>query len=271
MKKIVLAINVDCYNPRSIDFACYMARLTKSRLTGLLITEAEYVQAPLVPAMEENSQFPDRAFDNSRVDAVSHAFANACANRGVQHSVEWEKTNDEDPIIRETRFADLLIIDPQLSPGEEATATPSNFARKVLAGAECPVLLAPYSFDEIDEIVFGYDGSRSSVYAIKLFAYLFPELGEKKITVLNITEEVNGTIVEKDRIRALIQMHFNSIGFNLLHGRPKDELFGYLMGKKNIMVVLGSFGRSMLSEFFNNSTADLVIKATNLPVFIAHH
>jgi nucleotide-binding universal stress UspA family protein len=35
--------------------------------------------------------------------------------------------------------------------------------------------------------------------------------------------------------------------------------------------VMGAFGRSMLSGFFKHSTAELIIKTVNLPVFVAHH
>jgi hypothetical protein len=34
---------------------------------------------------------------------------------------------------------------------------------------------------------------------------------------------------------------------------------------------MGAFGRSMLSDFFKHSTAELIVKTINLPVFIAHH
>ncbi len=34
--------------------------------------------------------------------------------------------------------------------------------------------VAPESFDEIDEIIFACDGSKSAVHAIKQFTYLFP-------------------------------------------------------------------------------------------------
>ncbi|MBO9201579.1 MULTISPECIES: hypothetical protein [Niastella] len=50
-----------------------------------------------------------------------------------------------------------------------------------------------------------------------------------------------------------------------------DELFGYLPEKKNVFVVMGAFERNMLSGLFRASTAEIIIKTINVPVFIAHH
>ena len=53
-------------------------------------------------------------------------------------------------------------------------------------------------------------------------------------------------------------------------GAVADQLFGYLIEKKNAIVVMGAYGRSMLSRFFKPSQARLIIRTINLPIFIAH-
>ena len=73
------------------------------------------------------------------------------------------------------------------------------------------------------------------------------------------------------KIREFLQMHYGGVQFEFLKGKPSDQLVRYLVSKKNVFVVMGAFGRSMFSNFFKHSTAELLIKAVNVPIFIAHY
>jgi nucleotide-binding universal stress UspA family protein len=51
----------------------------------------------------------------------------------------------------------------------------------------------------------------------------------------------------------------------------EDELVNYFLMKKNKLIVMGAYGRSMLSSFFKRSSADALIRILDLPIFITHH
>lgn len=252
MKKVLVAIDAGQININELDFACFIAKLTHSKLIGVFF--------------ENDETLGEKLFDEN----IS-LFREACNNRGANCSIHLDRGIPVSDIIKESRFAELLIIDPGMSFKGKKEEVPTGFIKEVLTRSECPVVLAPFNFYGIDEILFAYDGSASSVFAIKQFTYLFPELTDKKVTILQINEKEDELLIEKDKIGELLQMHYSSIGFHMLHGKASDELFGYLLGKKNIFVVMGAFGRGMLSGFFKHSTAELVVKTMNLPVFIAHH
>jgi hypothetical protein len=269
MKRVLVAIDARQVNINVIDFACYIAKLTHSKLTGVFldteirepVTQPVYSE-PGPPAIKENKKLSDEGI---------HLFREACTNRGTNCSVYNEISIPPADIIKESRFAELLIVDPDMSFKDRKEELPSAFIKDVLAKSECPVVLAPYNFYGIDEIVYAYDGSAGAAYAIKQFNYLFPEFTGKKITVLQVDETGNNLFAGKDQIGELLQLHYSSIGFQLLQGKAADELFGYLLKKQNAFVVMGAFGRSMLSGLIKHSTAELIIKTINLPLFIAHH
>jgi hypothetical protein len=79
-------------------------------------------------------------------------------------------------LLAESRYADLLIVDAQTSFERQYEGIPSDFARQILKESECPVVIAPQTFTEIDEIVFAYDCSASSMFAIKQFTHLIPRI-----------------------------------------------------------------------------------------------
>jgi nucleotide-binding universal stress UspA family protein len=273
MEKILLAIDAHQINTNVIDFACFIAKLTRSKLTGIFLDNGT---APAVPVAEtvssmENSTMSKAKEGKKQLEEGISFFKDACTNKGSNCAIHLHHGVPVADIIRESRYADLLIVDPDMSLTSKKETAPTGFIKEVLAKSECPVVIAPFSFYGIDEILFAYDGSAASVFAIKQFTYLFPELTDKKMTILQVNEKEENPVIEKDRVRELLQMHYSSIGFQLLHGNAANELFGYLLGKKNVFVVMGAFGRSMLSGFFKHSTAELVVKTINLPVFIAHH
>ena len=57
MEKIVLAINGSRINTATIDFACYIASLTKSKLTALFLKDNLFELIPPRSSNEKNFKF----------------------------------------------------------------------------------------------------------------------------------------------------------------------------------------------------------------------
>src|SRR6185312_1253519 len=112
-------------------------------------------------------------------------FNKRCVDTGTCGEAHVVTGNPLDNALLECRYADLLIIDPAISFTEDKNI-PTKFVLQLLKQAECPVLIAPEEYNEIEEIVLAYDESKSSVFAIKQFYYHMPELVNKKMTVLHI-------------------------------------------------------------------------------------
>src|SRR6202041_341215 len=102
-----------------------------------------------------------------------HQFLEACLFREVPARVHRDRGVPVSDILLESRFSDLIVVDPETSFRNMEKAFPGRFIRDVLLAAECPILVSPYSFDSLDEVVFAYNGTSSSVFAIKQFTYLF--------------------------------------------------------------------------------------------------
>jgi hypothetical protein len=278
MENILLVIDGTNFDMNTVDFACYVAKLAHSRLTAVFIENMMEEERPVLKQLHglpyvETISTNDLPENKERIRSFKEYekhFSEACVNRGVNYHFHRDRRGFVKDIVVESRFADLIIINPETSFEKRQEGTPSHFVKNILGDAECPVIIAPFSFDGIDEILFTYDGSKSSVFAIKQFAHLFPELKDKKITVLQINEKGILPFKENDKLVELLKSHYSHIGFQHLQGNPSNELFSFLLGKKNIFVVIGAYGRTMLSSLLRESTAELVIKTINLPFFIAH-
>ncbi len=64
------------------------------------------------------------------------------------------------------------------------------------------MILAPLSFEGIDEILFAYDGGKSALFSIRQFTSLFPELTDKKIIVLQVNEHAaDDPVIERRKYK----------------------------------------------------------------------
>lgn len=279
MNKILLALDADHVDTEVIHFACNIATFTHSTLIGYFLAE---------PRDEDDDEEDHVAFVTERNETVSthclptaaerkqfafiQQFERTCAVRGIRCQIlSSSKPNAAQAILEESRFADLVILQPTLSLEKRLEDSPTELVKYILANAECPVLVAPTNSTGIEEIVFAYDGSRSAVFAIKQFTYLFPELADKKAIVLQVNKDDSLPVTEKEKLGKWLRMHYSSIGFQVLKGKASEELYGRLLGKQNTIVVMGAFGRSWLSGIFKPATAGLLLKTINLPFFITHH
>ena len=274
MQRIVVATNGTSGSPHALDFACYLGRLTNSKITGFLL---EHVASDISPdlyrssAKSRGNQQKSVTSTTGQSDVVSidndvDLFKNACENRGVRYSIRRVKNELVNEIIRESRYADVVVAEVE---GSFHSKT-EHFIKELLANAECPIVIAPESFEGIDEVVFTYNGTSSSMYAIKQFCYLFPQLDDKKVTVIEVDDEGESSPEEKDKFREWISGHYSSIGYTVLKGDTESELFAALLRKQNVFIVMGAYGRGRLSRFFKHSRADLLVKTLTQAIFIAH-
>lgn len=274
MEKILLIINKQNPNELSIDFGCKIAALNQSKLTGIFLDNMSFTVG------DENSPFfLETAIVSSNINIVAtetvqaiKLFEQACLHHGVVGKI-CEYTNDlAKLVVFQSRFADLLIIDPEIGLFDTDVKLPSPFAKEILAKAECPVILSPQKFEDVSEIVFCYDGSASSVFAIKQFTYLFPQYRYKNALLLEVN--TSETLIYKEDhtlIKEWLISNYNMVYHQILNGEVEDELVNFFLLKRKKMIVMGAYGRSMLSSFFKKSSADILIRMLDVPIFVTHH
>jgi hypothetical protein len=278
MKRILLAI--DALNPdrNSLDFACFLGRLNKSKVTGVFLENLIADEKPLLKVMQ-GSAYIDWAIDENsdeykaKMELIKKniaLFSEGCINREVSYQLHRAGGEPATQLIEESRFADLLVVDAETSFNKRFEGPPTEFVKDVLKKAECPVIIAPERFEAIDEIVFTYTNSASSVFAIKQFTYLFPKLKDKRVRIIHVNKEGKWPVPEKNKLMEWLKNYYTDIHFEALEGEPESALFGSFLNSRNTFIVMGAYGRNSLSQFLKRSRADLLMNTITQPIFIAH-
>jgi hypothetical protein len=277
MEKIILAVDALEPNQNAFEFACYLRRLTESKITAIflenLLDEARAVQKDLQGRAVVFWDREDAAENNirgARIEQNITAFKDQCLNRSICFNVHRDRGLPVKELIKESRFADVLVIDAGTSFNKRFEDSPTGFVREILSKAECPVIISPERFEELNEIIFAYNGSASSVFAIKQFTYLFPQLQDKKITILQVNNTGKWKDPDKHKFKEWLQDHYLNLHFEAVKGKIDEGLCDFLFNRKNIFLVIGAYGRNAVSRFFTESFADPVIRSITQPIFIAH-
>jgi nucleotide-binding universal stress UspA family protein len=255
--KILLATNGTELNMQAVDLACYMANATHSTLTGIFLEETERLQGV---AGESEKQACSKSIVR---------FKDACVVRETPCKVHRDRGVPFDELLVESRFADLLVVEAGMSFDINERNTPSSFVEKVLANAECPVIVAPSESTVINEVCFTYDGSPSSVYAMKQFTYLFPEWRSKKLSLLEVKSE-GKLLTERFRVMEWLKEHYDNIDHNVVDGDDKVRLLELIMVKENCLTIMGAFARGGMFNFFKSGHGEKLLKVLSKPLFIAH-
>jgi hypothetical protein len=273
MKKILLAFDGVQFSTGAFEFARQLNNLQPVYLTGVFIPQLSYANLwnytdgmagpTYIPILEKEQ--PDTLEKNIKM------FENLCKENSIQYKVHKDYFDFALPELKkETRFADLLIISSETFYNNFGKGSPNDYMKEALHHSECPVIIVPEKFQFPKVNILAYDGSESSVYAIKQFAYLFPELCKHETLLVYSSAKDDHDLPEKQQIEELTKQHFLDASLLKLDFDPKKNFGRWINENSSAILVSGSFGRSMFSEMFKRSFVSDVIAEHRLPVFIAH-
>jgi nucleotide-binding universal stress UspA family protein len=277
MKKMLIAFDGLSYTKDAAAFAIRAAKASESLLVGMFLYDLRY--ARLLHTYRWDVPLQHYYYDVSKIERADEkvvhesiiAFRKQCEEAGVQHKVHLGRGVPLLELLNESAFADLIIIDTKTSLFDLSDHKMSTFLKDLLVEARCPILIVPPRSAEINHVFVAYDGSESSVLAMKMFSYLFPEWNELSTTVLFANRSASNHLPRNRELKDLAGRHFKNVTYKVLNGDVERVLLDFLKKNKGkSLVVMGSYGRSALSRMFHSSLSNKVIEEVKVPVFITH-
>jgi nucleotide-binding universal stress UspA family protein len=277
MKKIIAAFDGLKYSTSTRDHALALAKQTGIHLCGYFMDDPVYNSFSLYDVVV-NQQADEHLLDKYRqaddrlrqVSALN--FETNCIQQNLAYTIHCDKNIAHQQIVHESIYGYLLLICKTESLSRYPEKTPTRFVRELLENTCCPVLLVPESYTPIQKIVLLYDGAPASVFAIKMFSYILPEymLLETEIISVSGTDNMEHTPDDK-LMREFLTQHYPTAKRTILSGNPEVVIPQYMKQQPpGTMAVLGSYARGNVSRWFRQSMADVLMKETDIPMFVAH-
>lgn len=273
MKKIMLVVDGTNFSDGAFEFVRRSNELQPLLVTGIFVPQLDFSNlwsyaaaagsgAVYVPLLEEE--------ENEDVSQNILRFEEKCQANGIRYRVHKDFYDFALPELkRESRFADVMLLSGELFYKQIADGSQFDYMRTAVHESECPVLIVPEELKFPETTILAYDGSKESVYAIKQFAYIFPELAKNK-TLLVYAQSGEFDLPAKDFIIELATQHYPDLTIFKLNADPKKHFSSWVAGQKGSLLVSGSFSRSAFSETFRKSFVADIIREHQVPVFIAH-
>lgn len=275
MKKILIPFDGHHFSEGAFEFARQLNERKRILLTGVFLPQLDYANlwsysaggmgGPLFIPLVENEDAVIVADNIKRFEIL-------CKKNGIEYRVHKDFYDFALPELkRETRFADLVIIGSEKFYENAGIDALNEYLKDALHGVECPVVVVPEKFNFPKTNILTYDGSESSVYAIKQFAYLLPELAGQKTILVYVSKKDDEDIPNQSHIEELAARHFTDLTITRLHIDPKKYFSTWAAEKKNAIVVSGSFSKGGFNSILHKSFVSDIMEEHRIPVFITHH
>lgn len=279
MKKFIVAIDGLKYSKNAIDYAVDLSKQAGAHLVGVFLDDFTYHSYKIyelvgdeVDDLMQRRLVLEEKDESLRRLATAH-FEDSCRDAGIDHTIHHDRNIALQELLHESIYADLLVIDSKETLTHYPEEAPTRFMRDLLANVQCPVLVVPAKYAAINKIVMLYDGSPASVFAVRMFSYLFASLKPLETEVLTVKKETADRHVPDNRLmKEFMKRHHPAASYTVLKGDAEAQIIKYLATlQENAMVVLGAYSRNMVSRWFRQSMADLLMKNLQFPLFIAHN
>ncbi|PWT76788.1 MAG: hypothetical protein C5B59_05525 [Bacteroidetes bacterium] len=277
MKKIIAAFDGLRYSEATQEYTFYLAKLLQAHVVAVFLKERTRVGFSIYEAIETQSLTGRAIIDklNKSDSATSKkavdSFRSASKKVGITFTIHEDSRNPLQELIHESVFADLIVIDADETFSYMELGVPGNFLRHLLHSAQCPVIAVPKKFTPINEVTFLYDGSVSSVHAIRMFDYVFRDLKNLKTQLLfaSSNHAVN-RLPDNKLIREWMKRHYPNAAITTVSAGKKKLADSAEKFPASSLIVMGAYERSHFSMWFHESAANEMIRKLKLPIFITH-
>ncbi len=277
MQKIIAAFDGLRFSEATLQQAIGLAKKHGAHLVGVFLQENNNRDYTLYETLVLQSG-TGRALigelekhDESTWQESVESFEYACQEAGLTHSIHRDRGTALKELLHETVFADLLLIAPGETFSSIEQKEPSWFIKSLLHQAHCPVWLVPAKSHPVNRVLFLYDASPSSVYAMKMYTYLFPGKNGPEPTLVSIKPGIDNLHLPDNKlVHEWIKRHYPAATFKVVKG-DVSELVAQVkeMGPETLLVS-GAYERSRFSMWVYPSLADELVRQLKTPLFIAH-
>ena len=277
MSRILVAFDGLQYSASAQQYAVELARTGEWHLSGLFLDDPTYTGFAIYAAVTEDGVSESRLARLTRKDAElriesSGRFQKACKEAHVSFDIHHTRKNALTELLRESLYADMLIVQSDIHFTHHKEDFPSRFLSRILSKSRCPVLLVPPVYKPVEGFLFLYDGTAASFRSIKNFAFPFQKFSRTQAQLLSV-HAVAGPSHVKDHtsVSHWIHQHFSDVRMGVREGIPISEIDEFLKkDRMSYICVTGSYGRTSISRWFRESMSDHIHRHFQLPVFICH-
>ncbi|HEX5943338.1 MAG TPA: universal stress protein [Anaerolineales bacterium] len=245
---ILVPLSGDTESWDSLEQAILIAQREEARLHGLHIVDSKEKVA------------------SAGAQAVQTQFNQICADASVDGKLIIESGDITRKITERATMTDLIVLKIVHPPLGGISTLLSPF-RTILANSPRPLLGVPGKATQFKRALLAYDGSERAKEALFVATYL-AEMWKTELTVFTA---LDGASVKPDvqgYVKRYLEIHEVEADYILTEQDSKASLKNAIDERQVDLVLIGTYGRSVIREVVVGSTVDYMLRESNIPVFI---
>jgi nucleotide-binding universal stress UspA family protein len=234
----------------SLEQAILIAQRENARLHGLHIVDSkEKVQS-------QNAQ------------DVQEQFHQMCIDANVDGKLVVESGDISKKIRERAAMTDLIVLKIEHPPMGGLSNLTSPF-RTILMNASSPMLGVPDQATRFQRALLAYDGSPHAKEALFVATY-FAEMWKTELIVFTALDGSRVKADVQDYVRRYLDIHEVEADY-IISERGATEYLKQTIEVHNLnLVLVGSYGVSMLRQVLAGSALDYLLREIKVPIFISH-
>lgn len=272
MENILLALNTNAPEESAFEFACYLSEVTKAKITSVLLesleTEDGHIHETACASCMEKMNSGSVLKSNTANNIFSD-IRNKCTDKGFRFSHYHEDVVSVKEMIKDSRFADVIVIDGAKLFIQGCKNIALTFVKNVLKQSECPLIIAPSVIENIEEVVFLYDGTASSAFAIKQFTYLIPQFHNKRVNTVMVNIAQDQSEESRYRFKEWLKEFYIDLHFEEVEEERMEKIYIDMFKKANQFLVSGIDNNKLLQFLKHKSDSERGVTLQH-PLFLAY-
>jgi nucleotide-binding universal stress UspA family protein len=247
---ILVPLSGDERSWSSLEQAIIIAQRENARLHGLhIVGSKEKMQSP--GALAVQTQFNQRCIDSN-----------------VEGKLAIEFGDITRKIRERAAMTDLIVLRIEHPPMGGLSSLTSPF-RTILVDSFCPVLGVFEHATACKRALLAYDGSLLAKEALFVVTY-FAEIWKTELIVYTALDGSKVTADVQDYVRRYLDIHELEAEYIVSEHGATDQLKN-TMDEHNVdLVLMGSYGTSMLKQVFGGRALDYMLRESQIPILICH-
>lgn len=277
LRTILIGLDGSTHSDAAVQLGIRWSRKFDCQLTGVGVIDEPEIRGPQgVPvgggAFKQQSDDARMVEATQRVEQFLSAFATKCASEEVPCKLLEDVGKPYEEILLEAQRYDLIMVGQMTHFHFETRVGAGDTVEALLRRTPRPVVVAPEMLSGGDGVLIAYDGSLNAARSLQSFVNMGLEsLGDVHLLTSDKRDRVAAA---KTADRASEFLGFHNIKCKVhttADGTPPGELIVAKAEELGVeLIVMGSYGRSKLAEFFLGSVTRKVLSSSTIPMFLYH-
>ncbi len=169
-------------------------------------------------------------------------------------------------ILNAVRDCDLIVMGRQGESSKlEAGKRLGSVAERILRNAKQPVLIAPNSYQPIERVILGFDGSNHARAAMQTAANISESLS-LPLLAISVQESLDRAELLLKTVKRYAKTYDLEVTTLPLEGHPTDVLLQQT--QVGDLLVIGAFGEGRVREWLLGSTTEAILRTAEVPIIL---